>query len=308
MSGNPHSHPHRGPSRIGATLKALVRTRVTAGLLVILPLYITFVVVKFVFTIMRDSSLWLVEAYLRTPGGKTLLDRWEVRSISNGTEQLVTVSEALEALQDRLGRLPNREEFFEVLPQTLQWGTAIASVLLTFLILYGIGLFAANVFGRRIIEGFETLLERLPLVKTVYRSLKQILATFAGDQTQNFQRVALIPFPDQSMRAVGFITNTFRDSVTDEELCAVFIPTTPNPTTGYLQVIRRGDLTELNWSVEEAVRAIMSGGILKPDFLTIVPNKSLPADVRDMAGPAPLPEPDRQQVSKLFGDPAGEEG
>ncbi len=91
------------------------------------------------------------------------------------------------------------------------------------------------------------------------------------------------------MRCVGFVTNIFRDSVTGEELCSVFISTTPNPTTGYLQILKRGDITELDWTVEEGVRAVMSAGILKPDFLTIVPNKNLPANVR--AGPdVSLPE------------------
>jgi len=73
------------------------------------------------------------------------------------------------------------------------------------------------------------------------------------------------------MRSVGFITATFKDSLSGEELAAVFVPTTPNPTTGYLQILKRSDLVELDWSVEDAVRTIMSGGILRPDFLTIIP-------------------------------------
>lgn len=85
---------------------------------------------------------------------------------------------------------------------------------------------------------------RVPLVKTVYHALKQIFSSFAGDQTQNFQRVALVPFPQDRMRSVGFVTNVFKDSVTGEELCTVFIATTPNPTTGYLQIVRRCEITE----------------------------------------------------------------
>jgi uncharacterized membrane protein len=75
------------------------------------------------------------------------------------------------------------------------------------------------------------------------------------------------------MRCVGFITATFKDSLTGEELATVFIPTTPNPTTGYLQILKRKELVELDWSVEDAVRTIMSGGILRPDFLTIARQK-----------------------------------
>jgi uncharacterized membrane protein len=97
------------------------------------------------------------------------------------------------------------------------------------------------------------------------------LSTFAGEQSQEFQRAALVPFPQEKMRCVGFITAIFHDSTTGEELASVFIPTTPNPTTGYLQILKRKDLVELDWSVEDAVRMIMSGGILRPDFVTMIP-------------------------------------
>jgi uncharacterized membrane protein len=146
-------------------------------------------------------------------------------------------------------------------------------------LLYIIGLFAANLVGRRVLEILDRTVERVPLVKTVYRSIKQMLSTLTSDQTQNFQRVALVPFPQEKMRCVGFITNIFTDSVTGEELCSVFIPTTPNPTTGYLQILKRGDITEMNCTVEDGFRTIMSAGILKPDFLTILSNKELPPEL-----------------------------
>ncbi len=257
--------PARRRNPILATLQALVRTRVTTGLLVVLPVYVTYLLVTFVFSVMRDSSKWIVEAFLRSELGKPFLSGWKVD---------------VAAIATKLGHDPTPAELFEHLPTSVQWGVAVFSVMLTIFLLYAIGLFAANVFGRRVIELFEWILDRVPLVKTVYRSSKQILSTFTGDQSQSFQRVALIPFPDRSMRAVGFITNTIKDSITSEELCTVFIPTTPNPTTGYLQIIPRADLTELPWSIEEAVRTIMSGGILRPEFLTIVPNKDTPPELR----------------------------
>jgi uncharacterized membrane protein len=138
-------------------------------------------------------------------------------------------------------------------------------------------------------------------VKTVYHAMKQILSSFAGDQTQNFQRVALIPFPQDRMRSIGFVTNVFRDSITGEELCCVFIATTPNPTTGYLQIVRRSEITELDWSVEDAIRTVMSGGILKPDFLTIVPNQALRAGIHHRDGPGPGTDP-----AHTGGDPTTE--
>ena len=259
-----------------------MRTRISAGLLVVLPIYVTILLLKWVFSVMRDSSLWVVEAYLRSPLGESLLQKWLVdkpagygawsqanRDYVSATH--IPVADKLAFLEDHLGERLDTEAFFDVLPYAVEWLAAIVAVLLTIVILYAIGLFAANLLGRRIITSFENMLDRVPLVKTVYRSSKQILVTFAGEQSQEFQRAALIPFPQEKMRSVGFITSIFPDSVTGEELATVFIPTTPNPTTGYLQVLKREELVELDWSVEDAVRTIMSGGILRPDFLTIVP-------------------------------------
>jgi len=276
--------PRVRKSRIAATLKVLLRTRVTAGLLVVLPLWVTIMLVKFIFELMRDASLWVVEAYLRSPLGAGFLDRLIVpkpagyagwteadRKYLSSEIAQIPVSEKLDYLRRGLGHKIDTKEFFEILPETVEWGTAILSVLLTIFILYVIGLFTKNIVGRKTIDTFEHVLDQVPLVKTIYRSSKQILATFAGEQSQEFQRAALIPFPQEKMRCVGFITAIFKDSVTGEELATVFIPTTPNPTTGYLQILKRKDLVQLDWSVEDAFRTIMSGGIMRPDFLTIVP-------------------------------------
>lgn len=258
--------PKRRGSRIGATLRALIRTRVTTGLIVVLPIYVTFLVAKFVFGTMRDASQWVVLALLKSTWFQKFV--WKIESAD---EQKVDI-----------------EEFLTQYP-ALDWGIAIFSVLLTVTLLYVIGLFAANIFGRRIIETLDGMVERVPLVKTVYRGLKQILSSFSGDQSQSFRKAALVPFPQEKMRSVGFITNIFTDSVTGEELCSIFIATTPNPTTGYLLILKRKDITELNWSVEDAIRCVMSGGILKPEFLTIVPNKDLPDGLPEGVGPGDFP-------------------
>lgn len=260
----PHE-PHKPKrSRLGATLRALIRSRITAGVITILPLLVTLWVVKLIFVWMRDASAWLVKAFLLSPLGEPYL-------------RGLKFDFARWAELQTLPLPPSPQQFFKLVPWYWQWGVGVLSVLLTIFFLYFVGLFAANIFGRRFIETMEQLLDRVPLIKTVYRGLKQILGSFAGDQTQSFQRVALVAFPDQRMRAVGFITNVFPDSLTGEELCSVFIATTPNPTTGYLQIVKRADITELDWSVEEAIRTVMSAGILKPAYLTIVPNRDLPA-------------------------------
>lgn len=300
--------PRRRSNPIVATLKALLRTRITSGLLIVLPVYVTILLLSFVFGIMRDSSRWAVVGYLRSDSGLELLDKWYVeappgypedapaRKVEEGAavRREVTVANRLKYLEARLGRSANSEEFQEILPPGIQWAVAIMSVLLTIVILYAIGLFTANIFGRRIILAMENLLDRVPLVKTVYRASKQILEAFTGDGAQSFQRVALVPFPQEKMRCVGFITSIFEDTATREELATVFIPTTPNPTTGYLQIIRRSELVELDWTIEEAVRVIMSGGILRPEFLTMRPDldkrAQLDAERGTFVNPPPPPE------------------
>jgi uncharacterized membrane protein len=155
------------------------------------------------------------------------------------------------------------------MPTWLQWFISLFSVSLTILMLYTIGLFAANILGRRVIELTDQIIARVPFIKTIYGALKQILNMFSADQAPGFQRVALIPFPTDVTRSVGFITNTYKDSVSGEELASVFVATTPNPTTGYVFILKRKDLIELDWTIEEAIKICMSGGILAPSYVTM---------------------------------------
>ena len=271
----------RKRSRIGMAIQRLVRTRLTTGIITILPVLITVWVVQLIFVWMRDASRWVIKALLLagTPADS-----------ADAPPMLAQLGFDWAKWQhlESLGLPHRQEQFFELMPWHVQWGIAFFSVAVTIFFLYVVGLFAANIFGRRAIESLEQLVDRVPLIKTVYRGLKQILASFTSDSAQSFRRAALVPFPQEKMRCVGFITNTFKDSHTGEELCSVFIATTPNPTTGYLQILKRADITELPWTVEESIRCVMSGGILKPDFLTMVPNKDLPEDQRITD---PLPEP-----------------
>ncbi|MBI5863343.1 MAG: DUF502 domain-containing protein [Planctomycetes bacterium] len=246
-------------SRIGATLRALFRTRVSTGLLVILPIYVTYWLVRFVFELMRDSSKWIVELVLRSRFGQPFIERWHV---------------SLEDIERKLGHVPTPAEVVDSLPNSVQWGVAIFSVLLTLFLLYIIGLMTANIAGRRLLGLFEQVVDRVPLVKTVYRATKQILTAFSGEQSQNFQRVALIPLFSREVKSLGFVTNTFTEPSTGEEWCTVFYFTTPNPTTGYLLILKRSEITELDWSVEDAVRTLMSGGILLPQPISLAERKA----------------------------------
>lgn len=219
------------------------RNRVTAGLVLILPVWITFLLAAFVFRLLRDSSLWVIEAILVSPAGRRVL-----RGGGLSTQRV-------------------QEDGLDALSWPLQWAIAALAVLITLLLLYVLGVIATNVFARRIIIAVEAIVDRVPLVKTVYRASQQVLATLAGDSSRPFRQVVLIPFPNERVRSVGFVTRESRDPATGEETYNVFVSTTPNPTTGFMLVVRREDVTELDWSVEEAVKAIMSGGVLMPDSL-----------------------------------------
>ena len=238
-------------SRAWATLRSVLRARITAGLVVILPIWITYLLVKFVFELMRDASLWTVETFLATGWGRAFISQWAVSP---------------DAIKDK---------GFEAFGWKGQWVIGIICVLLTVFFLYSIGILTANFIGKRVIAGVEVLLDRVPLVKTVYRATKQILATVAGDQARNFQRVVLVPYPTREMRSIGFITAITRDAQSGEELCAVFMPCTPNPTTGFVFVLPRSDLVDLEWSIEEAFSMIMSGGAIFPPTSMSPPNASM---------------------------------
>jgi uncharacterized membrane protein len=248
--------PHR--SRLGATLRAVIRARITAGLLLVLPLWVSWLLVRFIFGVMRDASQWVLMGLLENP--------WVQVNVTK--------------LAIRRGTTFNVEAFLNEHPY-YDWFLAGVSVLLTVAFLYAIGVFTANFFGRRLIQWLESLVDRVPLIKTVYRGSKQVLATFASNEKQNFQRVALFPFLAPGVYSIGFITSVFTERNSGEEYVTIFYSTTPNPTTGFVFILRRRDVVELDWTIEEAVKAVMSGGILMPKTLSI-PNL---ARWREMAVP-----------------------
>ena len=220
-----------------------LRSRITAGLILVLPIWITVLVVSFVFRIMRDASLWLVEAFLFSPMGRPLLSSWGV-----SPEQVA-------------------DQGVAALPTLLAWGIGLASVVLTIVLLYTLGAVTTNVVGKRIVRVGEMLVDRVPFIKVVYQSSKKVLETFTPENTRAFQRVVLVPFPTNESHTIGFVTHVSVAEGSGERLYSLFVPTVPNPTTGYVLIVRPSDVIELDWTVEQAVKAIMSGGVLMPDTI-----------------------------------------
>jgi len=129
---------------------------------------------------------------------------------------------------------------------------------------YVLGEIATHVVGRRILGLGEAVLLRVPFVKVVYRVSKQVVSAFQGPGVRAFQSVVFVEFPHPGMRAIGFVTSTL--SRPDGSVWnTVFVPTTPNPTTGFLQVVPAADLVRTDYTVEEGVKMVMSLGVLVPE-------------------------------------------
>lgn len=144
--------------------------------------------------------------------------------------------------------------------------TALA-VLTTLTGLYLVGLATSFVLGRRLIAWFERLITRLPLVQTIYNATKRFLQTLSKPPVGQQQRVVLISFPSPEMKTVGFVTKTFQDPDTGRQLVAVYVPTAPNPTSGYIEIVPLDDVVPTGWSMEEAMAFVITGGTTAPDVL-----------------------------------------
>ncbi len=138
-------------------------------------------------------------------------------------------------------------------------------VMLAFLTL--IGMLTAGLAGRTLVRTGERLLSRMPVVRSVYGTLKQIFETVLAQSSRSFREVVLIEYPRRGIGAIGFVTGPTRGEVqsrADEELVNVFLPTTPNPTSGFLLFVPKKDLIHLDMTIEEGIKMVISGGIVAP--------------------------------------------
>lgn len=132
-----------------------------------------------------------------------------------------------------------------------------------------IGWFARNFLGRIFVTISEYIVHRLPVISTIYGAIKQIFETVMASQSEAFKEVVMFEYPRKEMWVIGFVTGTTKgevQSLTDTEVVNVFLPTTPNPTSGFLLFIPKKDLTYMKMSVEEGIKMIVSGGIITPDM------------------------------------------
>ncbi|ALN92342.1 DUF502 domain-containing protein [Lysobacter gummosus] len=194
------------------------------GLLTLLPIWLTWVVVKFVFVLLSDTSRPLIGPLLNN---------------------LATTSpQALGWLND----------------QWVQTAIALAATLGVILLS---GAMARRVVGQTVLRWFESLIKRIPLASTIYGSARQLL-DILQTKPDGTQRVVLVDFPHNQMKSIGFVTKVMREEGTGRELAAVYVPTTPNPTSGYLEIVPVELITPTDWTVDQAMSFIISGGAVSP--------------------------------------------
>ncbi|MBV2094953.1 MAG: DUF502 domain-containing protein [Candidatus Thiodiazotropha sp. (ex Codakia orbicularis)] len=140
-------------------------------------------------------------------------------------------------------------------------------VLLSLLILLLTGLVAANLFGRKVVIMWERLLARIPLVRSVYSAVKQMVETMFADKGRSFRKVILVEFPRRGLWTLAFLTSEESGAVqqaTGRDVVNVYVPTTPNPTGGYFVLVPKEDIRELDMSVDDGLKMLLSMGAVNP--------------------------------------------
>lgn len=157
------------------------------------------------------------------------------------------------------------------LPETyLPFSIPGIGLIFSITVLIAIGAFTANLFGRTLVSYGESLLGRMPVVRNVYRGLKQIFETVLSQSSTSFQKVGLIEYPRKGLYAIVFVSTTTTGEIAErvehgKKLLSVFLPTTPNPTSGFLLFIPEDELTILDMSVEDGAKLVISAGLVVPD-------------------------------------------
>lgn len=169
---------------------------------------------------------------------------------------------------DLFTRIPKQLNPFDgldpVLTNVLNFLVGLAVPLLSILI---IGLMARNIVGRWLLDFGEQFLQAIPLAGSVYKTLKQILETLLGDSKTKFRRVVMVEYPRKGIWTLGFVTGKVSSQLQthlSEEMISVFIPTTPNPTSGWYAIVPQHEAINIDISIEDAFKVLISGGIVSP--------------------------------------------
>ncbi len=153
--------------------------------------------------------------------------------------------------------------------ETAIWGRTFIGVGFgaTILLIYFAGVLASNVVGKKLITQGETVLARVPVLWPLYTGIKQIVESFAATKNSGFMQVVLVEFPRKGMRSIGFVTSEVCD-ISGSKVLSVLIPTAPNPTTGFLQIVREEEVIRTRISVDDALKMVISAGRMMPRGIT----------------------------------------
>ncbi len=224
--------------RTGSVAPRSLRGRIAAGVLIVIPLAVTVFLIRYIYGLFLSVGVWLVY--------------WVLRAV-----YVVFKLEGQPRLID-----PANAEFEE----------KTVAVVLTILVLYLLGWLGTNVVGRRFIGFFEQLLERIPLVATVYSAIKLMVEALSGhNKATGGQKAVLIQFPHENMLAVALMTNVITDRRSGRRYATVFVPTTPNPTSGYMELVPIERITYTDWTMQEALTMILSAGAGSRPEVTFIP-------------------------------------
>jgi uncharacterized membrane protein len=160
-----------------------------------------------------------------------------------------------------------------ILPQTWRPDSLLGvhipgfGVILAFAILLTVGAVASNFFGKKLVAWWDSLLNRIPVVRSIYSSVKQVSDTLFSDSGNAFRKAVLVQWPREGVWTIAFVTGSPGGDVVNHlqgDYVSVYVPTTPNPTGGYFVMLKKTDCIELNMSVDEALKYIVSMGVVSP--------------------------------------------
>lgn len=191
---------------------------------------------------------------------------------------------------DLFTRIPKQINPFDglnpLLTDVLNFSVGFTVPLLSILI---IGLMARNIAGRWLLDFGEQLLQAIPLAGSVYKTLKQILETLVSDSKTKFRRVVLVEYPRKGVWTIGFVTGKVSPQIQthlSEEVISVFIPTTPNPTSGWYTVVPQTEAIDIDISIEDAFKVLISGGIVSPEMPGVKASVAIPKPPQELKAEA----------------------
>jgi len=229
--------PKEDPTASGTTLKTYFIT----GIVILLPLALTLAIVTFIFNLLTEPFVGIV---------KSILDKHTL--LENGF-------------------------LFLSADQIQMYTSQLIILLLLFFFTVGLGFLARWFFIHYLIRLWENLVARIPFIRSVYKTCQDIIETLFKSSSNSFKQVVMVPFPSKESMAIGLVT---RDNIpaldgSNDLLVAVFIPTTPNPTSGFLVLFKKENLVYLDMKVEEALKYVISCGVISTP-ITILPKNNTP--------------------------------